>query len=326
LEVSTLSLTKKEIKQFHETGYVVKPGVYSQNDLQPIRAAITEMIDAYAHRLQSEGRLTHIFADEPFETRLARIVDGNPGVGPELVFQIGIWSGEYSGPAMFKLLTHPPLLDCIESLIGPDIIGSSVYRIRPKLPDWEKGEVPWHQDAGYSLAHCDRFLIVTCWVPLVDATIENGCLYVLPDANQDGVIRHYTHGHGGYLEIHGDDLPGVKPIPMEMEAGNVLFMTYFTPHASFKNRTDIVRWSVDMRYQDPKVPNNIDESPEDYTPEREPVTMACHPPEADFVIRNPVDPASEVRSPEAFHRIRERYMQNRPRHPGRGWTPLAGRE
>ena len=41
-------------------------------------------------------------------------------------------------------------------------------------------------------------------------------------------------------------------------------MTSKTPHASFINKSKIVRWSIDLRYQDFKVPNNINESPEDY--------------------------------------------------------------
>ena len=44
-----------------------------------------------------------------------------------------------------------------------------------------------------------------------------------------------------------------------------------------------VRWSIDLRYQSTEVPNNVDEDPASYTPERDPVTMACYPPEADWL-------------------------------------------
>ena len=96
-------------------------------------------------------------------------------------------------------------------------------------------------------------------------------------------------------------------------------------HASFENRTDQIRWSLDLRYQCPEAPNNVDEAPETYTPEREPVTMACYPPEADFVIRSPSHPDREVRTPAQFHAIRERYDLARPYMPARGWTPLRER-
>ena len=112
---------------------------------------------------------------------------------------------------------------------------------------------------------------------------------------------------------------------MEMKAGDVLFMTNLTPHASFENHSELVRWSVDLRYQSAEAPNNADEDPESYTPEREPVTMACYPPEADFVLRNPENPEQEVRSPEEFRRIRERFQGAGAYNPGRGWARLADR-
>ena len=234
--------------------------------------------------------------------------------------------GGFSGASMFGMLTHPPLLSCVESLIGPTIIGASAYRIRPKLPEWERGEVPWHQDSGYFLPHCDKHLLVTCWIPLVDSNRKNGCLYVMPKVHQQGVFRHYTGGHGGYLEVPTDEFPDTGPIPMEMKAGDVLFMTNLTPHASFENHSEQVRWSVDLRYQSAEAPNNADEGPESYTPERETVTMACYPPEADFVLRNPEHPEQEVRSPEEFRRIRERFHGAGAYNPGRGWTRLEDRD
>jgi hypothetical protein len=74
------------------------------------------------------------------------------------------------------------------------------------------------------------------------------------------------------------------------------------------------------------VPSNLDEVPEDYTPERDPVTMACNPGEAYFVIRDPEHPEKEMREPEAFAALRERWDRAQVRGPGRGWTPLAERK
>ena len=321
-----MSLTPNELSLFHRQGFLLKPRLFSADDLQPLREALTEIIDQKARALQADGQLAHIHEDAPFNKRLARICADNITAGEEITREVmGKGGGGYNGPAMLQTIRHPALLSCIESLIGPDIVGSSVYRIRPKLPGWDRGEVPWHQDAGYTLAHCDRHLIVTCWVPLVDATLENGCLHVIPTVHSSGILKHFTGGHAGFLEVPQDELPQVDPVPVPMKAGDVLLLTNLTPHASFENRTNQVRWSIDLRYQSAEVPNNVDEDPASYTPERDPVTMACYPPEADFVIRDRKDPAREIQSADQFRRVRERYETTRPNTPGRGWTPLQER-
>lgn len=322
-----MSLTPAELAQFEDEGYVVKAGVYTAEDLEPIRRAIAEMIDVAARVLHGEGRLSDPCAGEGFERRLAAVREIDEEAAREIYGRIlGKGGGGFSGPEMLDLLRHPGLLSCVESLVGPDIVGSSVYRIRPKVPGWAHGEVPWHQDSGYFAAHCDRFLIVTCWIPLVDATQENGCLYVLPRRHREGVLRHYTGGHGNFLEIPVNELHPEGAVPLEMHAGDVLLMTNLTPHASFANRTDRVRWSVDLRYQSAEAPNNLDEDPEQLTAQTQRVSVACYPPEADFVIRDRAHPEREVRRPEDFHALRRRYEQARPHYPGRGWTPMVTRQ
>jgi len=53
-----------------------------------------------------------------------------------------IWNGTLSGPAFLHLLTAPRLLDAAEQLCGPELIASSVYRLRPKIPNYNYGAVP----------------------------------------------------------------------------------------------------------------------------------------------------------------------------------------
>ena len=323
-----MGLTTAECQQFHDLGYVVKEDIYSQADLQPLKDGLTAVIDQTCATLQEEGLLgAETFAAEPFETRLGALFKADVEVGERVTRTImGHGGGGFKEQAILDFLRHPPLVSCIESLVGPDIIGSSVYRIRPKAPGYSRGAVPWHQDSGYFMPHCDGSLIVTCWIPLIDATIANGCLYVLPKSHRSGVYRHYTGGQGGYLEIAGEDLPAPEPVACPMRAGSVLFMTNLTPHASFENNTDIVRWSVDLRYQDAEIPNNIDEDPADFDPEREPVTMACWPGEGDFVIKDAQNPEREITDIAKFKEIRIRYEQTPVRNPGRGWTPFAERQ
>ncbi|MGQ9814198.1 MAG: hypothetical protein ACUVR3_03475 [Candidatus Roseilinea sp.] len=98
------------------------------------------IIDHEARRLHREGKLTRLNEDAPFETRLALIYEDAPENGLAIIQALeGRAGGGHKGIEMFRVITHPKLLAVVESLVGPEIIGSSVYRIRPKLPRINRG-------------------------------------------------------------------------------------------------------------------------------------------------------------------------------------------
>jgi phytanoyl-CoA hydroxylase len=316
-------LTEEQVSQFTDEGYLMVPDVFADAEIQPLRDEITHVIDGASQGLLEAGKISRTWEEEPFETRLTRVFSECGEILSPIVGRAG---GGHSGPAFFEFITNDNLLGCLESLVGPEIIGSSVYRIRPKMPSYERGAVPWHQDSGYFNPHCDDDLIVTCWIPLVDTDAQNGGLQVLPRAHRSGVIRHYTHGPGGFLVIQDDDLPAdEQPVSVPVPAGGVLFMTNLTPHRSSLHTKDIVRWAVDVRYQSADVPNNIGELPGDYSAERPTHEIACYPPEADFVVQSPAQPETVVDSWHAFHEIRQRFevQDDRPPGPKRGWVPAG---
>ncbi len=302
-------------------------GLFAPGELEPLRQEIAGIIDATARRLAAEGKITDLHAEEGFETRLTRLMDDHPELTDEYIRAIeGRAGGGHAGIEMFRAITHPRLLDAMESLIGPEIVGSSVYRIRPKVPGYTRGIVPWHQDSGYFAAHCDRNLIVTVWLPLVEATPENGCLQVLPRVHREGVYRHHTGGHAGYLVIEDDDLPlpPDKAVTVPVPLGGALLMTNLTPHCSTPNTTDVIRWSIDLRYQGRDVPTNAFQEPEEFNPEAPETEIACYPPEGDFIVRSRAHPES-VHTYEEFARRRARYEAVPLPYPGRGWQRVGTR-
>ena len=55
-----------------------------------------------------------------------------------------------------------------------------------------------------------------------------------------------------YLFIEEQDIPEEDVITCEMKAGSVLFLHQLVPHRSLENFSEDVRWSVDLRFQNPK--------------------------------------------------------------------------
>ncbi len=307
-------LADGQVRQLRDRGYLLVPDLIDEATIEAVRSELHEIVDDVARRLHAEGKLPEAYSDAGFDRQLAKIAQHDLDAAREVIALIkgGQGAGELVGPATYDLLTHPRLLDAVESIVGPEIIGSSVYRLRPKAPGLQSGAVPWHQDSGYLLSHCDDQLIVTCWIPLIDATLENGCLHVIPDAHKGGILRHHTGGPSGFLVVLDDDLPeDLEPIAIPVPKGGVLFLTNLTPHASYLNNSDHMRWSLDLRYQSPDVPHNIDKHPSDIDPDGPEIEIACYPPEADFILRSPSHPEREVRSWKKLKKIRDEYFARR---------------
>ena len=314
-------MSSDQIDFFHREGYLMVPDVFTPTDLTPLCEELSGVIDVTAYRLKKENKLSNLYEDLPFEQRLAAIWKECEEILNPIV---GKGGGGYSGKELFRLITNPKLLAYIEDFVGEEIVGSSVYRIRPKIPFMNRGIVPWHQDSGYFEPHCDDDLIVTVWLPLVDATPENGCLQVMPRVHDQGVLRHWTNGPNGYLVIDDGDLPSAfDPVTVPVPLGGVLFMGNLTPHCSTENTSDVVRWSIDLRYQNAKVPNNVGEQPENFNRDRPTSEIACYPPEADFVVQSRTEPEIVTSTPYAFDKLRQRYEVERPQGPVRGWIDYS---
>lgn len=310
-------ITAEQVRFFHEEGYLIAPNVFAPEDLEPLRREMAAAIDRKARAMQAEGLLTNLHAELDFDRRLAAIYRDSKENGEAIMRHLeGLRGGGFKAPEMFGVISHPRLLAAVAALLGTEeIVASSVYRIRPKLPNLGRGIVPWHQDSGYFAEACDKEMILTCWVPLVDATVENGCMQILPRAHTGKVVEHRTGGNAGFLVIEDQDLPDDprKAITAACPRGGVVFMTNRTPHCSTPNYSDHIRWSVDLRYQSAEVPNNVglwpelEESGELATPGfNEKVTVACYPPEADFLVHSRKHP-EQVTNYEEYARRREVY-------------------
>ena len=225
-----MKVTAEKLDFYKREGYVIIEGGLTDADLEPLIQGHIVIVDEMARQLREQGKIDDLHKDEPFETRLARLadacdeVDGCPDIG------------NTRRRGTFEFLRNDNLVDLIEAFIGPEISCNAVSHVRPKMPSTE---VSFHQDAVFTTQEAVPNLQVTVWVPMVDATEENGCLQVLPRVHRERVV-YWTYSR---------DLPDVEKVTLPMKKGDVLFFHKLTPHGSGPNRTDQVRWSMDLRYQ-----------------------------------------------------------------------------
>ena len=246
-------MTEEYVERYIEEGYVVVEGGLTDADLEPVIQDYTAIADDIAQGLYSHGRISDLYADEPFESRLARIAqEDDETYHNDNVLDVG--STRRRGT--FEFLRNENLLDLVEPLVGPEIACNSITHIRAKLPADEAGErqsnvAPWHQDAIFTTMESHHILQITVWLPLCDATLENGCLHVRP-----GIHRQKKVFWG-----YDAEWDRVEPIAVPMKKGDVIFIHKLMPHGSYGNRTDGVRWSMDIRYQQAHEPSPRPEWP-----------------------------------------------------------------
>jgi phytanoyl-CoA hydroxylase len=107
-------------------------------------------------------------------------------------------------------------------------------------------EFPWHQDNGYTFTEPQAG--VTCWLPLTDATVENGCPWVVPKVHREGTLAHVWTDLG-----YQCDVTGLPTVPVEAEVGDIVVFSRITPHRTGPNLTDAVRKAYVIQYS----PNEV---------------------------------------------------------------------
>src|SRR5688572_26950258 len=131
-------------EQFSERGYLILSGVVAPSVLDAVREALNHLVERTAEKRLAEGKITHRYENEPFETRLYRLYEGNMVDAPTQ------FRPELHLPGMFDLFFHPQVLDLVERFLGPEVRLYPNYTVRPKFPEWKGTEVLWHQDGGYT--------------------------------------------------------------------------------------------------------------------------------------------------------------------------------
>ena len=294
-----MGLTTEQVDAFKNDGVVVVEGVFTDVDLQPVIDGYSRWIDGRAKQLFDEGKISDLVEGEPFEKRFARLYAQSREIekGMDIMFA--------RLPEMFDFLRNPRLLGAVSRLIGTnEITCNPIQHIRGKVTDLSGGSyfnVPWHQDAAVTWEEADSTDIVTCWLPLVDATEENGCMRVLPGVFRGGVLSH--KGGAGGATIPDETLPNVEPRLAAVKKGGVVFMHRCTPHHSTPNHTDTVRWSIDLRYQPTGLPTG----------------RPFHP---EFVARSEENPASVLTDHAAWSKLWADALAAPP--PARGAHRVSG--
>jgi phytanoyl-CoA hydroxylase len=278
-----LALTDHHLEQLERNGFAHVQGVLDEElDLRPVDQEFEAILDGVASDLHREGAIPSAYGDLPFEQRFIRVAAEAPAsimehfeislAQPHELVKSGLDPDARkkrfrmnNGQATLNLLRSPRLMDVLEPLIGGEIYCNPVQHTRIKLPLTTSEHLTpaqrstgltdttvWHQDGGVVLPEADRTFTITVWIPMNEATEENGCLVYSRRSHRSGLSFHCpTTGTArpalaGSIPEEWIDEDTVVTAPAKR--GDVLLHVPLTKHRSLPNRSPGIRWSFDLRY------------------------------------------------------------------------------
>ncbi len=168
----------------------------------------------------------------------------NPGaVNPEdlvsKVFRL------HRDPVFEDFARSEPVVDVVAELLGADLdcfLSQFIF----KAPG-AYGQ-PWHQDSYYFPFTPETQVGV--WLAVTEATLDNGCLWVVPGSHTEPVHEHVPDdrpgSNYGYVQIVDHDMS--TAIPVLMDPGDLLVFSSKLMHSSTDNDSDGIRAAMVYHY------------------------------------------------------------------------------
>jgi phytanoyl-CoA hydroxylase len=138
---------------------------------------------------------------------------------------------------------HAKVLAAVRKLMGdrePEMFQDMCLVKPPRLGR----EKPWHQDHAY-FDYPLGTPVVGTWIALDAATIENGCMQLLPGRHREGPIVHFQRRD---WQICDNVILGTRSVAAPLPPGGMLFFDGLLPHGTPHNASANRRRALQFHY------------------------------------------------------------------------------
>jgi phytanoyl-CoA hydroxylase len=260
------ALRQEQIERFHRDGYLKFDRVLDAGQVEAMRAALDRVI---AEELSGEA------GDRPPEFAYGHDRKGQDpaasGRPPRKIHQyVNIWK---VAPEYRETIHHPVITAAVRELMGVDRVRLWHDQVVSKPPG-DNAHFDCHHD--FYFWPLDRPRMITCWLALDDATVENGCMHVLPGSHRDPRFQPPACDLSEDIQLapvpKGPGEPGSlydevrtwgidRATPVELKAGECMFHHCLNYHMTPQNRTDRQRRAFIMIYMPDGTRYNHAQSP-----------------------------------------------------------------
>lgn len=238
MDKETITLTDEQIEFYHREGYLTIPAITSAEEIERIRDIYDRLFAERAGR------------DVGDQFDLATPDEDN---GPQLLPQI-MDPVKYA-PELEDTLFRANSFVIAAQLLGPELEYFVEHAIRK--PPAIGAATPWHQDEAY-WDPAVEYNSLSIWMPLQEATVENGCMQFIPGTYKMDVFPHHSIGHDP--RVHGLEVDTVdvsKAVACPLPAGGATIHHCRTLHYAGPNLTDNPRRAYISVFRLPPVQRDL---------------------------------------------------------------------
>jgi phytanoyl-CoA hydroxylase len=225
-------LAPEDLTRFRDDGYLALEGVLSPAD---VVASLGALRDLVLDRVRYSGVWVQ---QEPFFSgggEDARAAD------PELRVRKLAYFVK-AEPRLAAMAAHPRLSAILDQLIG------ARHRLIQDMallkPPFKGSEKPWHQDNAYfDWTPLDG--VIGVWIALDEATVENGCMQIVPGSHRAGPSPHY---HVRDCQLPDDRIAREDIHVVPLKPGGALFFSALLHHGTPANLSAQRRRALQFHY------------------------------------------------------------------------------
>jgi len=219
------------LDRYYRDGFVAVANAFTSKEVHDALDGLDDLVMG-----RREG-----FTGIQFESKARDLLATLP-LGKRLDAVRKFWGFIAYEPRLDALARHPKLRRVLDLILGePPVLFQDMALIKPPRIGREK---PWHQDHAYFDFPLGT-RVVGVWIALDSATVENGCLRVLPAGHRDGPR---PHSHQRDWQISDADMKGSQPVAVPLRPGGLILFDGLLPHGSPTNLSPRRRRAVQFHY------------------------------------------------------------------------------
>jgi len=232
----TVTVTLEQVEFFHQNGYLAIEAITTPEEVEFVRGVYDRLFATRAGR--DEGNQFDLAGTDE---------EGREAALPQLLNPV-----KYA-PELRNTLLRANARAIARQLLGPDIVDMGEHAILK--PARHGAPTPWHQDEAYWNPDLD-YHSLSVWIPLQEATLENGCMQFVPGSHRWEVQAHHSIHHDP--RIHGleiDEAPDLSKVSIcPLPPGGATFHLSRTLHYTAPNLSNQPRRAYILAFGLPPKP------------------------------------------------------------------------